>query len=133
MMRKLTRLFLAATLWLPLLLNASDLETAVGAYESGDYRTAYRHLKQLALNDYPKAQYLLGLLYYQGQGVKQNIEEGIGWLEEAANNGSYQAAAELGQIYLAGAGVERNETEAMKWIQRADELANADNSEEGCD
>jgi TPR repeat protein len=130
---KTSLIFFAALLWFPLSLPAADLETAVAAYEAEDYRTAYRHLKHLALNDYPKAQYLLGLLYYRGKGVDQDMAEGIDWLKQAAGNGSYRAAAELGQIYLAGAGVERNETEAMKWIKRSEELANSNNAEEGCD
>ena len=73
------------------------------------------------------------MLYFQGKGVKQDIDQGISWLKDASANGSYRAAAELGQIYLAGTGVKADELEAMKWIRRSDELANAENTEAGCD
>ncbi|MDJ0807927.1 MAG: sel1 repeat family protein [Gammaproteobacteria bacterium] len=106
---------------------------AFSAYESGEYRQAYKGFKSLAQEHHVKSQYLLGLLYINGQGVRKSVDRGIGWLKEAADNGSYRAAAELGQIYATGRDVAMNAEEAAKWIQRSTDLAEDEDADEECD
>jgi len=117
----------------PYLVQAADFASAQAAYHSGDYRRAYKGLRNLAQDQNAKAQYLLGLLYLQGLGVREDTELGIDWLKQATENGSYPAAAELGQIYITGKGVERNEAEAAKWIELSTQLAEAEDADEECD
>jgi uncharacterized protein len=112
---------------------AADFDTAFSAYQAADYRTAYNGFKSLAQDRHVKAQYLLGLLYLNGQGVNLNVERGIDWLKEAASNGSYLAAAELGQIYAAGKGVAQDAQEAAKWIDLSTKLASDEDADQECD
>ncbi|MEW8625194.1 MAG: tetratricopeptide repeat protein [Candidatus Thiodiazotropha sp.] len=126
--------------WLLLLLSAGvyadDYDDAMAALTDGDYTTAYRTFKRLAKRDHAEAQFQLGMLYLYGRGIGQDIQQGVTWLKQAAEDGySYLAANELGQIYLAGQWVERNEAEAIKWLELATKIAeeNEGEADEGCD
>lgn len=116
-------------------LLAADFEDAMDAMTNGEYQEAYRSFKRLAKRDHIQSQYQLGMLYLFGKGVEQNTDQGITWLKEAANNGSYRAANGLGQIYLSGKGVDIDEKEAIKWLELATEIAeqNEGEAEDGCD
>ncbi|MCU7930370.1 MAG: sel1 repeat family protein [Candidatus Thiodiazotropha sp. (ex Codakia rugifera)] len=114
---------------------ADDFEDAMAALTNGEHHEAYRGFKRLAKRDHVESQFQLGMLYLIGKGVEQNASQGIEWLKEAAESGSYLAANELGQIYLSGEGVERDEPEAIKWLELATEIAeqNEGEAEDGCD
>jgi hypothetical protein len=95
---------LLVSLWLPLSVGlapfswAEPYADAMAALAGGDHRAAYRVFKRLASRDHPEAQYRLGMLYLLGEGVEMDAVQGIEWLKQAAQNGSYLAANELGQI-----------------------------------
>ncbi|MCG8086442.1 MAG: sel1 repeat family protein [Candidatus Thiodiazotropha taylori] len=116
--------------------TADDFADGMAALTGGDYTTAYRAFKRLAKRDHVEAQFQLGMLYLHGRGTKQNTQQGVNWLKQAAEDGYYYLAAnELGQIYLAGQWVERSETEAIKWLELATQIAeeNEDEADDGCD
>ncbi len=118
---------------LPFHVTAAEFDAAYAAYESGKYPAAYEGFVNLAQHRHVKAQYLLGLLYLNGQGVKKSVDRGLGWLMQAAENGSYLAATELGQIYVTGRGVGMNAVEAAKWIELSTALATAEDADEECE
>ncbi|MCU7843958.1 MAG: sel1 repeat family protein [Candidatus Thiodiazotropha sp. (ex Monitilora ramsayi)] len=130
-------LFLVLVLSIPFssTVYADPYEDAVTALADGEYRQAYRGFKRLAQRDHIESQYQVGMLYIFGQGVEQNMEKGISWLEQAAYNGVYLAANELAQIYISGRGVEPNEEKAMKWVELATKIAeeNEEAADDGCD
>jgi TPR repeat protein len=132
---KLMMLGLLLALLSPLPVSAGEYEDAVAALTDGEYRQAYRGFKRLAQRDHVEAQYQVGMLYLFGQGAKLDTEQGIHWLERAANNGSYAAANELAQIYISGRGVPPNEAEAIKWMELATTIAEQDESvaDDGCE
>ncbi len=84
------------------------------AYLAGDYSRAFELLLREAEDGNPDAQYTVGYMYYQGQGVQQDEQAALRWIQAAANNGSRRAVQALGQ--LAGIGTrlhgERTGTEA---------------------
>ena len=112
---------------------AADFDTAYRAYRAGDYREAFRDFKRVAEGGDARSQYLLGLLYLNGQGVEQASERGIDWLKRAAENGYYLTAAELGKIYGSGKGVAINSEEAIKWIELSTRLATEADAEQECE
>ncbi len=118
---------------LPVHASAADFDSAYAAYVSGNYHEAYMDFNNLARDRHVEAQYLLGLLHLNGQGVEQSVDKGLGWLKQAAENGSYLAAAELGQIYVAGRGVKVNAYEAAKWIELSTEMASPEDADEECE
>ncbi len=64
---------------------ARQFEDAAAAYERGDYGEAYRLIKPLAEQGYPKAQHDLGVMYAKGQGVQQDFVMAYMWFTLAAS------------------------------------------------
>ena len=67
------------------------------------------------------AVYNLGLLYWNGTGVKKDPAKGLALFIKAANLGSAQAASHLGDIYREGKGVTRNADTALNWYRKGAE------------
>jgi uncharacterized protein len=72
---------------------AGTLENGIAAYDKGDYETALRLL--LANQSNSAAQFLLADMYTKGQGVPQNLVEGISWYRKAADQGGAEAQNRL--------------------------------------
>jgi len=83
---------------------ADDLRTAVSAYESGDYQTAYEQFTRLALKNDTEAQYNLAFMHYGGDGIPQDDVKAAYWFEQAAKSGHASAQDTLGYMYLNGRG-----------------------------
>jgi TPR repeat protein len=65
------------------------------------------------------AMYLLGVLYYRGEGVDQNRPHAAELFRWAAERGQLDAQDVLGDMLLHGLGVPRDEKEAFRWFSRA--------------
>lgn len=66
------------------------------------------------------AQYNIGLMYYVGQGVKEDLAAAAQWFKKAAQQRNYNAQEDLGHMYLEGKGVEKDEVEGLAWLYIAD-------------
>ncbi len=95
---------------------SAGMEEGVGAYQRADYAAAIREFKPLAEKGDPKAQFLLGEIYGQGQGIKRDLEKAARWYREAAMQGHTAAQAILGGLYAAGLGVPRDFGRAYYWL-----------------
>ncbi len=104
---------------------AGPVEDAMAACDRGDYTTAVRLLRPLAEQGDAQAQYNLGVLYDNGQGVPQNSTEAVKWYSKAADQGDSRGENNLANMYLSGQGVPQNYTEAMKWFRKAADQGNA--------
>ena len=71
------------------LTNTPDqqLDQGFEAVKKGDYQTALKLWKPLADQGDARAQYNLGLMYRDGEGVKQNRTVAKEWLGKACDNG----------------------------------------------
>lgn len=98
---KLHRIVLAAVLALvsagPAL--ADQMEDAAAAYGRGDYATAFRLLRVLAEQGDVGAQVQLGVMYQNGEGVRQNPSEATKWFRIAAEQGDPRAQLNIGITY----------------------------------
>jgi hypothetical protein len=100
-------------------------------YEDGlaglpsDLREAAYWYEQAARQDYPKAQYNLGLLYEDGRGVKQNYGQAAYWYDKAAKAGFTEAQNNLGVLYASGHGVKKDSKRAEKLFSEAAGQGNA--------
>jgi TPR repeat protein len=63
----------------------------------------------------PRAQYVVGLLYKNGQGVKADDIEAAAWFRKAAEQGHARAQFQLGAMYEQGIGVPRDDVQAYAW------------------
>ena len=79
------------------------------------------HLQEQAKRGSQIAQYSLGVMYYYGEGVEENLSSAFEWFQRAAEQGYADAQHSLGVMYYHGKGVEENLSSAFKWFQRAAE------------
>ena len=105
--------------------HGADLEKAEAAYESGDYDTALQQLRPLAEQGDAGAQYSLGLMYDNGNGVPQDYKEALRWYRLAAEQGNAEAQYNLGLMYGNGNGVPQDYKEAARWFRLAAEQGSA--------
>ncbi len=71
------------------------LDRGKTAYERQDYRQAFLRLEPVAKAGNMDAQYALGYMYYNGQGVVENQQKSLKWLQLAANQGQVDAIKAL--------------------------------------
>ena len=84
---------------LALQLFAGNFEKGAEAFESGDCKTAFKYFKPLAEQGNVTAQFNLGLMYVQGEGVSQNFKKAVYWCQKAAEQGEAEAQFFLGAMY----------------------------------
>ncbi|MDG6894815.1 tetratricopeptide repeat protein [Volucribacter amazonae] len=71
----------------------------------------------------------MGLIYANGQGVRQDYFKAVEWYNKAAEQGHATAQNNLGIMYQYGKGVRQNLSEAKEWFGKA-----CDNGlQQGCD
>ena len=72
----------------------------------------------------PTAQYELGIMYQNGEGVPQNYSKAVKWFRKAAKQGDSNAQYRLGLKYSVGHGVPQDYSEAAKWFYKSAEQGN---------
>ncbi len=88
--------------------------------------TALREWRPLAEQGNAKAQYNLGVMYDNGQGVPQDYAKAVEWYRKAAEQGYADAQYNLGHMYDKGEGVTQDYAKAMGWYRKAAEQGDAD-------
>ena len=81
----------------------------------------FKETFQVAKQGNAKAQYNLGGMYYNGQGVRKDYAQAVQWYRKAAEQGYAVAQYNLGQMYREGQGVRKDYVEAVKWYRKAAE------------
>ena len=105
---------------------AGPLKNATAAYQQVDYAEATAQIaRRIAEQGNSHAQFILGKLYINGEGVPQDYVEGVRWLRLAAEQGHGDAASFLGSWYQGGPWEYRNLVEAVKWYRMAAERGHA--------
>ena len=84
-------------------------------------RAKFAATKRLAEHGRVSAQFRLGAMYNQGEGVAQNYTKAARWYRRAAKQGHPGAQNNLGSMYQSGKGVPQNYTIALKWYRMAAE------------
>ena len=91
------------------------------AYEKKDYKTAHEKFLFSAEQGDALAQYNLGLMYYNGQGVPQNYKEAVKWYRLSTEQEFASAQTNLGVMYDNGQGVPQDYKEAVRWYLKSAE------------
>ena len=78
-------------------------------------------LRRTAEQGDAKAQYNLGVMYYNGIGVTQDFSKALEWFHRAAEQGFADAQSDLGYMYSNGKGVIQDFSKALEWFHRAAE------------
>jgi len=76
-----------------------------------NWKEARFWFRKAALQENEEAQYYLGEIFLNGNGVQENRKEAFAWYRKSADNGNPQAAQKLAWCYLNGVGTRKNEEE----------------------
>ena len=98
---------------------ANPFDDGLSAYSAGSFSDAANHFKQAADQGNAGAQYNLGLMYNDGQGVTKNRKEAARWFQKAAERGFAKAQDILGLMYSNGKIVPRDYIQAHMWFHLA--------------
>jgi len=104
--------------------SADDFGRAVAAYEAGDYEAALSLFEPLAEQGDTSAQYVLGIIHYNGPGVLPDYELAAKWFRLAAESGFAEAQFSLGMMIFSG-DISQDSNEALNWLGRAAEQGHA--------
>jgi len=112
----------------------ADYQSALNAYQTGDYPTAMVLWQQIAespagtVDQATRAEslYAIGMLFWLGQGVQQDTIESASWMRLAAELHHPGAQNKLAYLYSTGQGVRQSHFEALKWWQMAANQGDAD-------
>jgi uncharacterized protein len=97
----------------------ADYEAGLKAYDAGDHATALREWRPLAGSGDADAQYNLGQMYRNGQGVAQDYKEAVKWYRKAAEQGILKAQVRLGSMSEFGQGTVKDYKKAVEWYRKA--------------
>jgi TPR repeat protein len=99
--------------------HAGDVEDGVAAHNRKDYATALAKWRTAAQQGSASAQFSIGLMYDEGQGVAQDYKEAVRWYKLAAAQGNAKAQFNLGISYGKGEGVAQDYLRAHMWLNLA--------------
>ncbi len=94
-----------------------DFQAGVDAYFDKDYKTALQEFIPSAEQGNSLAQFILGVMYYAGEGVPQDYKTAIKWYTLSAEQGNINAQYNLAQMYRKGEGVPQDYKQAVKWYR----------------
>ena len=112
--------------------GAKQLELGHENYNKTNYKTALEWYMKAADQNNPRtddesrkvAEYIIGAMYRNGQGVAKSDEDAVKWYRKSAEKGYASAQSDLGFMYDQGYGVTQNYEEAAKWFKKAAESGN---------
>ena len=97
----------------------ADYQAGMDANNRGDYATALREWRPLAEQGDARAQFDLGLLYENGDGVSRDYAKAHQWYEKSAAQGGAKAQFYLGMQCAFGEGVPLDLVQAHMWYSLA--------------
>ncbi|MFM1891951.1 MAG: hypothetical protein RLZ44_1028 [Pseudomonadota bacterium] len=103
-----------------------DFTLGMEALVQGDYAEAYCRWKPLAERGYADAQYHLGWLYANGNGLRVDAAQAVAWWQRAAGQGHADAQFAMGFALTMGDGIERDLQQAVDWYLRAAKQGHTD-------
>lgn len=93
--------------------------TAIAYDMQGDFKTAANLYGKSAEQGNAKAQYALGTMYDDGQGVKRDYQQAFEWYQKSAQQGHPEAQFNLAVMYRKGYGVKKDKAVAKEWFGKA--------------
>lgn len=98
-------------------------------YKQKDFKAMLAIIQPLAEQGDAISQFLLGGMYEEGLGVKQDYFEAVKWYRKAAEQGDAKAQFIVGGSYLLGKGVQVNKSLAKEWLGKACDNGHQDGCE----
>ena len=95
------------------------LALGIGQAAWADNVPDFKKTLQAAEQGFAAAQYNLGVMYDNGQGVRQDDAQAVQWYRKAAEQGHAKAQYNLGVAYINGQGVRQDDAQAVQWFGKA--------------
>jgi hypothetical protein len=95
---------------------------AIKLYVSREYKEAMPWLEKAANAGHMRAPLVLGILYEQGSGVKQDAATAAKWYQKGMENGNAAAVRRLANLHHLGTGVPHDEEKSRELLKRAAEM-----------
>ncbi|MFZ6875173.1 tetratricopeptide repeat protein [Undibacterium sp. Di27W] len=105
---------------------ADDFSDGVSYYEQGDFDSALESFKAAAAKGNADAQFNLGLMFLNGEGVPQDYKQALRWFEQSASKDNVRAQVNIGRMYAKGKGMLSNHGVAATWFKKAADQGYAD-------
>lgn len=86
---------------------------------TGNYAEAYCTWRPLAEQGHAEAQYHIGWLYANGNGLAVDVERALAYWHQAAGQGHADAQFAVGLAYTTGEGMKKDLDEAVRWYLQA--------------
>ena len=93
-------------------------------YDTGRYERAFEYFSEYAKMGNATAQYYLGYMYENGEGVSQDSAKAAEWYRKSAEQGNAVAQYNLGKMYENGRGVSQDYVKAVECFLKAAEQGN---------
>jgi TPR repeat protein len=117
MRRKLIPLLIAGLFLASCGMNdAEEFERGERAEQAGNPAAAYWHWRALAERGHAGAQYRIGWMYANAQGLAMDEAGAMRWWRKAAEQGHADASFALAMAYYHGQGVEKDTRVAVHWL-----------------
>jgi len=94
-------------------------DAAWTSYMNGEFPKSVPVFAKLAALGHPVAEWLMGNVYFFGQGVPLDYRTALMWFEKAANQGCFAAYAPTAQMYERGDGTAVDLGKAYLWYNIA--------------
>ena len=98
---------------------SGSLDYGMKMLNNGNTLEAYVEFSRLAKAGDVDAQTMLGEMYLDGIGVKQDSKKAYEWISKAANSGDKEAQYLLGFMYENGIEVKTDISKAVAWYEKA--------------
>jgi TPR repeat protein len=105
--------------WAAPSLAQAGYSQGVSAYESGRFEAAMSEFRPLVEQGHAGAEFMTGVMYFQGRGVTQNRNIAAIWFHKAAIKGHAGAQLAFGSVHIRGIGVYQDLIQAYKWLTLA--------------
>lgn len=102
------------------------LQDGLNAYYNKNYKQAYDIFYQLSQQGNSQAQYILGSMYLDGLGVKQDYKQAYKFFNESALQNNSFGEYGLGYLYKHGLGVKKDLSKTVYWWKKSAQLNNKD-------
>ena len=71
-------------------------------------------------------QFMLGLIFYEGEIVEENLEKAFYWINKSADWGYSKAQFYLGMMYFCGHGIEKDYYQSCSWLKKSAEQSHSE-------
>src|SRR5260370_40651111 len=117
-MRKALQILLLSAIAMTVRAETPGGEDALAAYSRGDYKTALKLLAPMAEDGNTFAEFTIGKMYVNGEGVARDPKKGSVYIKRAADKGLAIAQYHLARLYIEGNGVIKDAAQAAVYHQK---------------